>query len=153
MDVDPRVEDLTGSDFGDGENSSEDPLSQPGSSPSGSSSSGSSSLYDDGRQMFISVPIIDVDEAPLENEEPIPVAGPSVVRSRGMAMLPGPSVLRSLIPIEEEVDVMTDPRFIPPHFRGGEAGPDVDLQEEEVKEEEPEGKVAGTPEFWAGDYE
>jgi hypothetical protein len=32
MDVDPRVEDLTGSEFGDGENSSEDPLSQPGSS-------------------------------------------------------------------------------------------------------------------------
>jgi hypothetical protein len=85
MDVDPRVEDLTGSDFGDGENSSEDPLSQPGSSPSGSSSSGSSSLYDDGRQMFISVPIIDVDETPLENEEPIPVAGPSMVRSRAVA--------------------------------------------------------------------
>jgi hypothetical protein len=78
MDVDPRVEDLTGSDA-DEENSSEEPLSQPGSSPSGSSSSGSSSLYNDGRQMFISVPIIDVDEAPSENDEPIPVAGPSVV--------------------------------------------------------------------------
>jgi hypothetical protein len=122
MDVDPRVEDLTGSEFGDGENSSEESLSQPGSSPSGSSSSGSSSLYDDGRQMFISVPIIDVDEAPSENEEPIPVAGPSVVRSRAVAMLPGPSVLMSLIPIEEEVDVLNDPRFIPPSLRGGEAG-------------------------------
>jgi hypothetical protein len=28
MDVNPQVEDLTGSDFGDGENSSEDPLSR-----------------------------------------------------------------------------------------------------------------------------
>jgi hypothetical protein len=149
MDVDPRVEDLTGSEFGDGENSSEDPLSHPGSSPSGSSSSGSSSLYDDGRQMFISVPIINVDEAPSENEEPIPVAGPSVVRSRAVAMLPGPSVLTSLIPIEEEVDVLNDPRFIPPHFRGGEAGPDVEVKEES---EEETGKVAGTPEFWA-DYD
>jgi hypothetical protein len=147
MDVDPRVEDLTGSEFGDGENSSEDPLSQPGSSPTGSSSSGSSSLYDDGRQMFISVPIIDVDEAPSENKEPIPVAGPSVVRSRAVAMLPGPSVLTSLIPIEEEVDVLNDPRFIPPSLRGGEAGPDV---KEESEEET--GKVAGTPEFWA-DYD
>jgi hypothetical protein len=148
MDVDPRVEDLTGLEFGDGENSSEDPLSQPGSSPTGSSSSGSSSLYDDGRQMFISVPIIDVDEAPLENEEPIPVAGPSVVRSRAVAMLPGPSVLTSLIPIEE-VDVLNDPRFIPPYFRGGEPGPDVEVKEES---EEETGKVAGTPEFWA-DYD
>jgi hypothetical protein len=78
MDIDPRVKDLTGSEA-DGENSSEEPLSQPGLSPSGSSLSGSSSLYDDGSQMFISVPIIDVDEAPSENEEPIPVAGPSVV--------------------------------------------------------------------------
>jgi hypothetical protein len=145
MDVDPRVEDLTGSEYGDGENSSEDPLSQPGSSPSGSSSSGSSSLYDDGRQMFISVPIIDVDEAPLENEEPIPVAGPSVVRSRAVAMLPGPSVLTSLIPIEEAVDLNDDVRFIPPHYRGGEAGPDVEVKEES---EEETGKVAGTPEFW-----
>jgi hypothetical protein len=134
MDVDPRVEDLTGSDFGDGENSSEDPLSQPGSSPSGSSSSGSSSLYDDGRQMFISVPIIDVDEAPLENEEPIPVPGPSMVRSRAVAMLPGPSVLTSLIPIEELVDLNNDVRFIPPHFRGGEAGPDVEVKEESEEE-------------------
>jgi hypothetical protein len=147
MDVDPRVEDLTGSSEADGENSSEEPLLQPGSSPSGSSSQGSSSLHDDGRQMFISVPIIDVDEAPSENEEPIPVAGPSVVRSRAVVMLPGPSVLTSLIPIEEEVDLMTDPRFIPPSLRGGEARPDV---KEELEEET--GKVAGTPEFWA-DYD
>jgi hypothetical protein len=150
MDVDPRVEDLTGSEFGDGENSSEEPLSQPGSSPTGSSSSGSSSLYDDGRQMFISVPIIDVDEAPSENEEPIPVAGPSVVRSRAVAMLPGPSVLTSLIPIEEEIDVNNDVRFIPPQLRGSmEAGPDVEVKEES---EEETGKVAGTLEFWA-DYD
>jgi hypothetical protein len=56
MDIDPRVKDLTDSEA-DGENSSEEPLSQPGSSPSGSSSSGSSSLYNDGSQMFMSVPI------------------------------------------------------------------------------------------------
>jgi hypothetical protein len=145
MDVDPRVEDLT-EDEADGENSSEEPLT---GSSSGSDSS-SSGLYDDGRQMFLSVPIIDVDAYPSENNEPIPVPGPSMARS--MVMLPGPSVLRSLIPIKEEVDLMTDPRFIPPMLRGGEAGPDVDPQEE-VKEEESEGKVAGTPEFWAGDYE
>ena len=70
-------------------------------------------------------------------------------------MLPGPSVLTSLIPIkEEDVDVLMDLRFIPPSLRGDDtAGPDVPVdEEEEVKEEEPEGKVAGTPEFWAGDY-
>ena len=155
MDVDPQVEDLTGSEADDEETSD----GEVASSPTGSSSSGSGllglSLYDDGRQMFISVPIIDVDEAPLENEEPIPVAGPSVVRSRAMAMLPGPSILTSLIPIEEDVDVLTDPRFIPPSLWGDDtAGPDVPVEEEEVevKEEEPEGKVAGTPEFWAGDW-
>jgi hypothetical protein len=145
MDVDPQVEDLT-EDEADGENSSEEPLT---GSSSGSDSS-SSGLYGDGRQMFLSVPVIDVDAYPSKNDEPIPVPGPSMARS--MAMLPGPSVLRSLIPIEEEEDLLTDPRFIPPHYHGGEAGPDVDPQEE-VKEEEPEGKVAGTPEFWAGDYE
>ena len=47
-------------------------------------------------------------------------------------------------------------RFIPPSLRGDDvAGPDVPQEEEgEVKEEEEEeGKVAGTLEFWAGDYE
>ena len=70
-------------------------------------------------------------------------------------MLPGPSILTSLIPIEEDMDVLTDPQFIPPSLRGDDtAGPDVPVEEEvEVKEEEMEGKVAGTPEFWAGDYE
>ena len=154
MDVDVQIEDLTGSEADDKETSGGEVASSPTGSSSGSSSSGPSSLYDDGRQMFISVPIIDVDEAPSENEEPIPVAGPSVVRSRAMAMLPGPSVLMSLIPIEEEdVDVLMDPRFIPPSLRGDDAaGPDVPVEEEEVKEEEEEGKVAGSPEFWAGDW-
>jgi hypothetical protein len=104
MDVDPQVEDLTGSDKADGENSSEEPLS----GSSSDSGSGSSGLYDDGRQTFLSVPIIDVDVNPTENVELLPARGPS------MAMLPGPSVLRSLIPIEEEEDLMNDPRFIPP---------------------------------------
>ena len=154
MDVDVQVEDLTGSEADDEETSGGEVMSSPtGSSSSGSRSSGSS-LYDDGRQMFISVPIIDVDKAPSENEGPIPVAGPSVVRSRVVAMLPGPSILTSLIPIEEEdVDVLTDPRFIPPSLQGDDtAGPDVPVEEEEVKEEELEGKVTGTPEFWADDY-
>jgi hypothetical protein len=58
-------------------------------------------------------------------------------------MLPAPSVLTSLIPIEEEIDFNNDPRFIPPQLRGSmEAGPDV-----EVKEESDDGKVAGTPEW------
>ena len=155
MDVDQQVEDLTGSEADDEETLGGEVASSPtGSSSSGSGSSGLLSLYDDGRQMFISVPIIDVDEAPLENEEPLPVAGPSVVRSRAVAMLPGPSILTSLIPIEEDVDVLTDPRFIPPSLQGDDtAGPDVPIEEVEVKEEEPEGKVAGSPEFWAGDYE
>jgi hypothetical protein len=139
MDVDPQAEDLTGSDEADGENSSEEPLSG-SSSCSGSSSSG---LYNDGRQTFLSVPIIDVDVDPAKNVEPLPVHGPS------MAMLPGPSVLRSLVPIEEEVDLINDPRFILPSLRGGEAGPDVEVKEEL---EEETGKVAGTPEFWA-DYD
>ena len=154
MDVDVQVEDLTGSEADDEETLGGEVASSPTGSSSGLSSSGPSSLYDDGSQMFISVPIIDVDEAPSENEEPIPVAGPSVVRLRAVAMLPGPSVLTSLIPIEEDdVDVLTDPRFIPPSLRGDDtAGPDVPVEEVEVKEEEPEGKVAGTPEFWADDY-
>jgi hypothetical protein len=139
MDVDLRVKDLTGSDEADGENSSEEPLSGL-SSDSGLSSSG---LYDDGRQTFLSVPVINVDVNPAENVEPIPVCGPS------MAMLPGPSVLRSLVPIEEEEDLMNDPRFIPPSLRGGEVGPDMEVKEESGEET---GKVAGTPEFWA-DYD
>ena len=94
------------------------------------------------------VVIVDVDEDPAENVEPIPVCGPI------LAMLPGPSVLRSLIPIEE-VDINNDVQFIPPHYRRDDhAGPDVPQEEEgEAKEEEPEGKVAVTLEFWAGDYE
>jgi hypothetical protein len=138
MDVDPQVKDLTGSKA-DGENSLEEPLSGLLSD----SGSGGSDLYDDGRQTFLSVPIINVED-PAENVEPLPVCGPS------MAMLPGPSVLRSLIPIKEEMDIMNDPRFIPPSLCGGEAGPDIDVKEEE---EEETGKVAGTPEFWTGDYE
>jgi hypothetical protein len=139
MDVDPRVEDLTGSDEADGENSSEEPLS---GSSSGSSLS-SSGLYDDGRQTFLSVPIVNVDGDPAENVEPLPVCGPS------MAMLPGPSVLRSLVPIEEEEDLLNDPWFIPPSLHGGGAGPDVEVKEESEEETR---KVAGTLEFWA-DYD
>jgi hypothetical protein len=139
MDVDPWVEDLTRSDKADGENSSEEPLS----GSSSNSGSGSSGLYDDSRQTFLSVPIIDIDVDPAENVKPIPVRGPS------MAMLPGPSVLRSLVPVEEEVDLMNDPRFIPPSLRGGEAGPDVEVKEEDEEETR---KVAGTLEFWA-DYD
>jgi hypothetical protein len=138
MDVDPRVEDLTGSDRADGENTSEEPLS----GSSSDSGLGSLGLYDNGRQTFLSVPVIDVDVDPAENVKPIPVRGPS------MAMLPGPSVLRSLVPIEE-VDLMNDPRFIPPSLCGGGARPDVEVKEES---EEETGKVAGTLEFWA-DYD
>jgi hypothetical protein len=104
MDVDPQVEDLTRSDEADGENSLEEPLS----GSSSDSGLGSLGLYNDGRQTFLSVPIIDVDVDPTENVELLPVRGPS------MAMLPGPSVLRSLIPIEEEEDLMNDPQFILP---------------------------------------
>ena len=141
MDVDPQVEDLTRSDEADGENSSEEPLS----GSSSDSGSGSLGLYNDGRQTFLSVPIINVDVDPAENIEPLPVCGPST------ATLPGPSVLRSLIPIEEEVDLMNDLRFILPSLRGGEAGPDVEVKEED--EEEETGKVSGTPEFWADVYD
>ena len=136
MDVDPRVEDLTGSEADDEEISG----GEVASSPSGSLSSGSglsgSSLYDDGD--------------PDENSKPIPVREPPV-----LAMLPGPSVVMTLVPIKEDMDVLNDPRFIPPSLHGDDvAGPDVPQEEEgEVKEEEPEGKVAGTLEFWAGDYE
>jgi hypothetical protein len=140
MDIDPQVEDLTRSDKADGENFSEEPLS----GSSSDSSSGSSGLYDDGRQTFLSVPIIDVDVYPAKIVKPIPVRGPS------MAMLPGPSVLRSLIPIEEEVDLMNDPRFIPLSLCGGEAGPDVEVKEED---EEETWKVTRTPEFWADVYD
>ena len=148
MDVDVQVEDLTGSEADDEETSGGEVASSPtGSSSSGSGSSGSS-LYDDGSTTFLPVVIHDVDGDPDENSEPIPVRGTSV-----LGMLPGPSVLMSLIPIEEEVDILTDPRFIPPSLRGDDtAGLDVPEEEAEVKEEEPEGKVAGTPEFWAGDY-
>ena len=140
MDVNPWVKDLTGLDEADGENSLEEPLS----GLSSDSSSSSSGLYNDGRQTFLSVPIIDIDVNPAENVKLLPVRGPSMV------MLPGPSVLRSLILIKEEEDLMNDPRFIPPSLRGGEAGPDVEVKEEL---EEETGKVAGTLEFWAGDYE
>jgi hypothetical protein len=138
MDVNLWVKDLTRSDEADGENSSEEPLS--GSSSDSGSGLG---LYDNGRQTFLSVPIVNVDEDPAENIKLLPVHGPS------MAMLPGPSVLRSLIPVEEEVDVMNDLQFIPPSLCGGGAGPDV----EEVEEEEETGKVARTPEFWADVYD
>jgi hypothetical protein len=140
MDVDPRAKDLTRSDEADGENSSEEPLSGLSSSRSNSDGSG---LYDDGRQTFLSVPIVDVNEDPAKNVEPLPVCGPSMV------MLPGPSVLRSLIPIEEEVDLLNNMRFIPLSLRGGEAGPDIKVKEEE----EETGKVAGTLEFWADVYD
>ena len=70
-------------------------------------------------------------------------------------MLLGPSVVMTLVPIKEDVDVLMDPQFIPLSLRGDDvAGPDVPQEEEgEVKEEESEGKVTGTLEFWAGDYE
>jgi hypothetical protein len=64
--------------------------------------------------------LLTLTRSPLENEEPIPVVGP--LRSRAVAMLPGPSVLRSLIPIEEVVDLNNDVRFIPPHFVGERPG-------------------------------
>jgi hypothetical protein len=118
---------------------SEDPLT----SLSTGSDSDSSNLYDNSRQTFLSVPIIDVDEDPTKNIEPLPVHGPL------MAMLPGPSVLRSLILIKEDIDVLNNPWSIPPSLCGDlEARLDV----EEVKEESEE-KVAGTLEFWADDME
>ena len=99
MDVDVQVEDLTGSEADDEETSGGEVASSPtGSSSSGSGSSGSS-LHDDGSTTFLPIVIHDVDGDPDENSEPIPVRGTSV-----LAMLPGPSVLMSLIPIEEDVD-------------------------------------------------
>ena len=150
MDVDLWVEDLTGSEADDEETSGGEVASSPSGSSSSSSGSSGSSLYDNGSTTFLPVVIYDIDGDPDENSEPIPVRGPPV-----LAMLPGPSVMTTLVPIEEDVDVLMDPRFIPPSLRGDDtAGPDVLTEEEvEVKEEEPEGKVAGTPEFWAGDYE
>jgi hypothetical protein len=137
MDVDPPIVDLTDSD------KETTNISSGGSGLSSGSSSDNSDLYDNGRQTFLSVPIIDVDEDPTGNIELIPVHGPF------MAMLPGPSVLRSLILIEEDMGMFSMSRFVPPCLHGNEeAGPDV-----KVKEEESKGKVAGTLEFWAGDYE
>ena len=145
-DINPRVEDLTGSKVDDEETLGGEVVSSP-SGLSSNSDSNRSSLYNDGSQTFLSVAVIDVDEDPTKNIKPLPVYSPILV------MLPGPSVLRSLILIEEEVDVLNDPWFIPPSLHGDDtAGPDIPQEEEEVKEEEPEGKVAGTPEFWAGDY-
>ena len=138
MDVDPPVVDLTDSDDNETTNEMSD---AEGLSPS--SDSDNSNLYNDGRQTFLSVPIINIDEDPAENIKPILVHGPSMV------MLPGPSVLKSLILIEEDIDVLDNLRFIPPSLRGGEAGLDVEVKEED----ESEGKVTGTPEFRAGDYE
>ena len=151
MDVDQQVEDLTGSEADNEETLGGEVASSPtGSSPSGSGSSGSS-LYDDGSTTFLPIVIHDVDGDPDENSEPILVQGTSV-----LGMLLGPSIVTSLIPIEEDVDILMDLRFIPPSLRGDDtAGPDVPVEEEEaeVKEEEPKGTLAGTPEFWAGDYE
>jgi hypothetical protein len=46
--------------------------------------------------------------------------------------------------------MLNDPQFILPCLHGDmEAGPDAEVKEEE----ESKGKVAGTLEFWAGDYE
>ena len=150
MDVDPRVEDLTGSEADNEETSGGEVVSSPSGSLSSGSGSSGSSLYDDGRTTFLPVVIHDIDGDPDENSEPIPVREPPV-----LAMLLGPSVVMTLVPIEEDVDVLTDLRFIPPSLCGDDiAGPDVLMEEDgEVKEEEPEGKVARTLEFWAGDYE
>ena len=149
MDVDPQVEDLTGLEVDDEETSGGEVASSPSGSSSSSSGSSGSSLYDDGSTTFLPVVIYDVDGDPDENSEPLPVREPPV-----LTMLLGPSIVTTLIPVEEDVDVLTDPWFIPPSLQGDDtAGPDVPEEEEaEVKEEEPEGKVAGTPEFWVGDY-
>jgi hypothetical protein len=63
MDVDPQVADLTNSDDADSENSSDKPLV----SSSSSSDSDDSDMYNDRRQTFLSVPIIDVDKDPAKN--------------------------------------------------------------------------------------
>ena len=138
MDVDLPVVDPTDSDDNETTNETSD-----AEGLSSSSDSDNSNLYNDSRQTFLSVPIINVDEDPAENIKPILVYGPSMV------MLPGPSVLKNLILIEEDIDVLNNLWFIPPSLCGGEAGLDVEVKEED----ESEGKVTGTPEFWAGDYE
>jgi hypothetical protein len=100
--------------------------------------SDNSDLYNNGRQPFLSVPIINIDEDPAENIELTPVHGFI------LAVLPGPSVIHQLIPIEEDFG-----EGVPPCLQGSQdARSDV-----EVKKEELEGKVTGTLEFWAGDYE
>jgi hypothetical protein len=138
MDVDPPIVDLTDSD------KETTNISSGGSGLSSGSDSDNSDLYDDGRQTFLFVPIIDVDEDPTENVELIPICGPF------LAMLPGPSVLRSLILIEEDCgEGPLDVRFVPPCLHGNEEAR-LDVK---VKEEESKGKVAGTLEFWAGGYE
>ena len=149
MEVDLQVEDLTRLEADDEETSGGEVASSPSGSLSSDSGSLGSSLYDNGSTTFLLVVIFDVDGDPNENSEPILVRGPPV-----LAMLPGPSVVTTLMPIEEDMDILMDPRFIPPSLQGDDvAGPDVPMEEEiEVKEEELEGKVAGTPEFWAGDY-
>ena len=150
MDIDPQVEDLTGSEADDKETSGGEVASSPSGLSSSDSGSSGSSLYDDGSTTFLPVVVYNIDGDPDENSEPIPVWEPLV-----LALLLGPSVVTTLVLIEEDVDVLMDPRFIPPSLRGSNvAGLDVPTEEEgEVKEEEPEGKVAGTLEFWAGDYE
>ena len=105
----PSVKDLTGSEADDEETSGGEVVSSPsGSSSSGSGSSGSS-LYDDGRTTFLPVIIHDIDGDPDENSEPIPVWEPPV-----LAMLLGPSVMTTLVPIKEDMDVLMDLQFIPP---------------------------------------
>ena len=111
MDVDLQVEDLTGSEVDNEETSGGEVVS----SPLGSSSdlrSSRSSLYDNDSQSFLSVTIVNVDGDPTENVKLLPVCG------LVLAMFPGPSILRSLIPIEEEVDINNDVWFIPPFLRG-----------------------------------
>ena len=112
MDVDPRVKDLTRSEADDEETSGGEIASSPMGLSSSSSGPSGSSLYDNGSTTFLLVVIHDIDEDPAENVEPIPVHGPILV------MLPGPSVLRSLIPIEK-LDVNNNVWFIPPHYLSG----------------------------------
>jgi hypothetical protein len=122
MDMDPPVVDLTNSD--DEETTNKSSGGSEGSS-SGTDSD-DSELYNNGRQTFLSIPIINVDEDPAKNVEPIPIHGSILV------MLPGPSVLRSLIPIEEDCgEGLSDVRFIPPCLCGDlEARLDIKVKEE-----------------------
>jgi hypothetical protein len=85
--------DLPGVDLPD---SNEETTNESLSGSSSGSDSNNSELNDNSRQTFLSVPIIDVDEDPAEKVNLIPVCGPI------LAMLPGPSVLRSLILIKED---------------------------------------------------